>query len=359
MPHSHPHAFRFLNPGVREGLTLSRRNLLKASLAGFGGLTLPGLASRTRRGQRQPARSRSSCCGWPAGRARSTPGPQAGPPAREPRAVRRHRRRSCPASLICEHLPKQAAMLDRFTLIRSVDCPAQQPRAEQGLPDRQPRGRAAHQPRGAQLPGHRLARRQAPRRRTTRHAALRRVHAVAQRTSPSAATSASSTTRSSPTRPRRLPVYDLVGKDTGTRRRRRRCSSCRSSVTPDRLDDRRDAAQATSTGCAPTSTASGAMAAHGPATASRRSRCSTGGRVRDALDLSKEPAGDPRPLRQAPLVPAGAARPAAGRGRRRVRHARPELPHRVGHLGHARRQHPALRRHQARASGRCCRCSTT
>ena len=27
-----------------------------------------------------------------------------------------------PGTFICEHLPKQAAMLDRFSLIRSVDC---------------------------------------------------------------------------------------------------------------------------------------------------------------------------------------------------------------------------------------------
>ena len=43
MPHPHPHAFGFLNPAAREGLTLSRRNLLKAGLAGLGGLTLPEL----------------------------------------------------------------------------------------------------------------------------------------------------------------------------------------------------------------------------------------------------------------------------------------------------------------------------
>ena len=54
-----------------------------------------------------------------------------------------------------------------------------------------------------------------------------------------------------------------------------------------------------------------------------------------------------RALRQAPLVPAGAPGPAAGRGGGRLRDARPELPLGVRHLGHARRQHPALRRHRA------------
>ncbi len=45
-PHTHSpqHAFTFLNPRVREGLTVhSRRSMLKASLAGLAGLTLPGL----------------------------------------------------------------------------------------------------------------------------------------------------------------------------------------------------------------------------------------------------------------------------------------------------------------------------
>ena len=38
------HAFEFLNPRIREGLVVgSRRNFLKAGLAGVGGLTLPGL----------------------------------------------------------------------------------------------------------------------------------------------------------------------------------------------------------------------------------------------------------------------------------------------------------------------------
>ena len=45
-PHSHngQHAFSFLNGRAREGLTVfSRRSMLKASMAGLAGLTLPGL----------------------------------------------------------------------------------------------------------------------------------------------------------------------------------------------------------------------------------------------------------------------------------------------------------------------------
>src|SRR5436190_783304 len=42
--HGDGHAFTFMNPRRRDGLTVhSRRSVLKASLAGIGGLTLPGL----------------------------------------------------------------------------------------------------------------------------------------------------------------------------------------------------------------------------------------------------------------------------------------------------------------------------
>src|SRR4051812_28883978 len=42
--HSEQHAFKYLNPRVRDGLTVySRRSVLKAGLAGMAGLSLPGL----------------------------------------------------------------------------------------------------------------------------------------------------------------------------------------------------------------------------------------------------------------------------------------------------------------------------
>src|SRR5262245_39367903 len=44
MPHTHRHAFADFNALVPEGLTLlTRRNLLKASLAGIAGLSVPAL----------------------------------------------------------------------------------------------------------------------------------------------------------------------------------------------------------------------------------------------------------------------------------------------------------------------------
>ena len=48
LPHRHsaPHAFTAFHPRVREGLTVfSRRSMLKASLAGLAGLSLPALLS--------------------------------------------------------------------------------------------------------------------------------------------------------------------------------------------------------------------------------------------------------------------------------------------------------------------------
>src|SRR5205814_8463675 len=57
---------------------------------------------------------------------------------------------------------------------------------------------------------------------------------------------------------------------------------------------------------------------------------------------------DALPIWQAPLVPAGTVGPTARRSRHRLRHTRFELSHRIGDLGHARRQHPALRRHLER-----------
>ena len=42
--HSHDHAFTGFNPRVREGLVMqNRRGMLKASLAGMAGLSLPQL----------------------------------------------------------------------------------------------------------------------------------------------------------------------------------------------------------------------------------------------------------------------------------------------------------------------------
>ena len=122
----HDHAFTGFNPLVPEGLTvLSRRNMLKASLAGLGGLSVPALLKQ----QAEAARS-----GQPSNNGRSvillwmTGGPSH-IDTWDPKPTRPFNNRgpfspiqtAMPGTFICEHLPKQAAMMDKFTLIRSVD----------------------------------------------------------------------------------------------------------------------------------------------------------------------------------------------------------------------------------------------
>lgn len=125
--HSHTHAFTHLNATDREGLVLvSRRNMLKASLTGLAGLTLPGLLQSRDAAVAagRSARSRKSVillwmAGGPSHIDTWDVKPDRPLQNRGPFAAIATR---LPGTLICEHLPKQAAMLDRFTLIRSVDA---------------------------------------------------------------------------------------------------------------------------------------------------------------------------------------------------------------------------------------------
>lgn len=119
------HAFTNYYPLEREGLTVvSRRNLLKAGLAGIAGLSVPQLlrarAEAARAGR--PSRGKSVILLWMTG----------GPShidTWDPKPDRPLMNRgpfmpistAVPGIQICEHLPKQAAMMDRFTIIRSVD----------------------------------------------------------------------------------------------------------------------------------------------------------------------------------------------------------------------------------------------
>jgi hypothetical protein len=129
VPHSHrgEHAFSFLNGRAREGLTVfSRRSMLKASLAGLAGLSLPGLlqmrAEAVKQGKPSP-RNKSVILLWMAGGPShidtwdvkpDMPSEIRGPFASIPTKLAGVR--------ICEFLPKCASMLDKCTLIRSVDC---------------------------------------------------------------------------------------------------------------------------------------------------------------------------------------------------------------------------------------------
>jgi len=123
--HHHPHAFGFFHARQREGLVVaSRRNFLKVGLAGMCGLSLPDVLRRQAEAA-PPARGkpRSIILLWMAGGPSHIdtwdPKPDRPPENRGPFGVTATR---LPGVRIIEHLPKMAAMLDRFTLIRSVDA---------------------------------------------------------------------------------------------------------------------------------------------------------------------------------------------------------------------------------------------
>ncbi|MBU6301486.1 MAG: DUF1501 domain-containing protein [Verrucomicrobia bacterium] len=116
------HAFTRMHPRVREGLVVSgRRSVLKSGLAGLFGLSFPDLL-RLRAGNDVPSQ-RSVILLWMTGGPSHIdtwdPKPDMPREIRGPFGVIPTR---IPGVRLCEYLPKQARMLDRFTLIRSVDC---------------------------------------------------------------------------------------------------------------------------------------------------------------------------------------------------------------------------------------------
>ncbi|MBI2808114.1 MAG: DUF1501 domain-containing protein [Planctomycetes bacterium] len=127
MPHHHPHAFQNFNARQREGLVgYSRRNFLKASLAGIAGLSVPRLlesqAHASAAGQ-SPRRNKSVILLWMAGGPSHIDmwdmKPDRPPENRGPFSPIATR---VPGVRICEYMPRQAAMLDKFTIIRSMDA---------------------------------------------------------------------------------------------------------------------------------------------------------------------------------------------------------------------------------------------
>jgi hypothetical protein len=127
-PHTHAaHAFTNYHGTTREGLTLvDRRSMLKVSLAGIAGLSLPALlearAAAAAAGKKTRA-AKSVILLWMTGGPSHIDTWDSKPDRPEnnrgPFGVTQTR---LPGTVICEHLPKQAAMLDKFTIIRSVDA---------------------------------------------------------------------------------------------------------------------------------------------------------------------------------------------------------------------------------------------
>ena len=121
------HAFADFHGRRREGLTwFDRRGMLKAGLAGLAGLSLPALlrARAEAATAGRAMRSGKSCillwmAGGPSHLDTWDPKPDRPLVNRGPFGVTQTK---LPGVLLCEHLPKQAAMLDKFTIIRSVDA---------------------------------------------------------------------------------------------------------------------------------------------------------------------------------------------------------------------------------------------
>ncbi|MFN0055846.1 MAG: DUF1501 domain-containing protein [Planctomycetales bacterium] len=121
------HAFGNLHGRTREGLRMvSRRGMLKAGLAGMAGLSLPELlqqrAQAAESGQRMKS-GKSVILLWMAGGPSHIdtwdPKPERPEQNRGPFGVTQT---AVPGVVICEHLPKMAALMDQYTIIRSVDC---------------------------------------------------------------------------------------------------------------------------------------------------------------------------------------------------------------------------------------------
>jgi hypothetical protein len=121
------HAFEWMHARQREGLVVcNRRGMLKVSLAGLAGLTLPELLrwrAAAQASSRPIPTSRSVILLWMAGGPSHIdtfdPKPDRPYENRGPFGVTSTR---LPGVFLCEHLPKHAAMLDRMTIIRSVDA---------------------------------------------------------------------------------------------------------------------------------------------------------------------------------------------------------------------------------------------
>jgi hypothetical protein len=128
-PASQPaqHAFRYLNAREHEGLRVtSRRSVLKAGLAGMAGLSLADLLrlkSQAASGGKPMPSGKSVILLWMTGGPSHIDTWDVKPDApREIRGPFSTIRTKLPGVSICEYLPKQAAMMDKLTIIRSVDA---------------------------------------------------------------------------------------------------------------------------------------------------------------------------------------------------------------------------------------------
>src|SRR5437667_11288860 len=123
-PPSREHRGALLQPPACDLIRVgSRRWFLQTGLAGLAGLSLPDLL-RCRAEGRAPGASRQAVIlvwlsGGPSQLDTWDPKPDA---PSEVRAPFRSIATNVPGVRICEHLPRQARIMDRLAIIRSVDC---------------------------------------------------------------------------------------------------------------------------------------------------------------------------------------------------------------------------------------------
>jgi len=282
---SHAHAFPWMHPLAAEGLAVpSRRNLLKAGLAGLAGLSLPSLMQARDAGRAPNGKSVILLwmTGGPSHIDTWDPKPGRPPENRGPFAVIRT---AVPGTIVCEHLPKQAAMMERFTLVRSVDARGSNHEPDHLFQTADPAAAPRVNPRAHESPSiaSLVSRFHGPNHpampasvafiRSRSHIAF--AGRLGKAHDPFLAGGAT-----------RLPVYDLVGKDTGT------FSDpayfrLGAGLSHERLEDRRDLSRRfDASRRLIDSPASSALDAH----TRRAIGFLAGRRLQEALDVEREPA---------------------------------------------------------------------
>jgi hypothetical protein len=290
MLHEHPHSFGSFHPSTREGLLIGRRNLFKLGFAGLAGLTLPELCRQRATaapGSRTRANRKSVILLWMAGGPSQIdtfdPKPDRPPENRGPFGTTKTK---LPGILVCEHLPKIATRLDRYTIIRSVDCRHSNHEPNTVMQTANLNAEPRTNPESIKYPaiGSLVARL-----RGSNHPAVP-AYAAFMRSRSHLAFAGRAGKSYDPfiaNTAAKLPVYDLVGNDSGTVTPGS-AFDLPAGITSDRLEERQSLVQRFDRlrSNLETSDTLSSFDKYGQQAA----EMVIGGRVRDALDLRKEPA---------------------------------------------------------------------
>jgi Protein of unknown function (DUF1501) len=281
--HSHAHGFQSLLPRDREGLTIpSRRNVLKAGLAGMAGLTLPTLLAKA-----GPSTTKKSVillwmAGGPSQIDTLDPKPDRPPENRGPFGITKTK---LPGVLVCEHLPKLASILDRCSVLRAVDCRHSNHEPNTVMTTANLLAEPRTNPEAKQYPA--IASLVA-RLHGSNHPAVP-AYAAFMRSRSHLAFAGRAGKQFDPflaNEAAKLPVYDLVGKDTG-KLSGGKMFELPVDVNSGRLDDRQSLLKGFDRLRESLDSTDSGLDKYGR----QAVEMLTSGRVRDALDLEKEPKG--------------------------------------------------------------------